>query len=235
VSSRRPRIAGEQRRPSDPVGAGSADPGSDEQAAEGVQAVGARSDDRQPPHDAVTAESPSTADSAPRAPLSRRTQVVLVMLGLVAVAAVAFALLATLTVRQAESGAQTQVDAEDAATAAASTAVETMLSYDHATIADDLDAATTLMTPDFAKEYEELAPQVIAAAEQRKIDVAATVRAIAPLECGQECSTSQVRLLAFVDQHRTIAGKPGTPAALSAVVTMKKVDGTWRVAGLTTS
>ena len=153
----------------------------------------------------------------------------------VAVAAVAFALLATLTVRQAESGAQTQVDAEDAATAAASTAVETMLSYDHATIADDLDAATTLMTPDFAKEYEELAPQVIAAAEQRKIDVAATVRAIAPLECGQECSTSQVRLLAFVDQHRTIAGKPGTPAALSAVVTMKKVDGTWRVAGLTTS
>jgi Mce-associated membrane protein len=152
-----------------------------------------------------------------------------------AVLAVVFALVSLVVVQRAEASAQGQVDARDAATAAASEALPRMLGYGHETIADDLDEATEVMTGAFAKKYSELAPQLVTTAQQRKIDVSATVRTIAALECGQECSTSRVRLLAFVDQNRTIAGEPGSPAALSVVIEMRKVDGDWRVNDLTTS
>ncbi|RYJ01743.1 MAG: hypothetical protein EON52_20905 [Actinomycetales bacterium] len=151
------------------------------------------------------------------------------------VVAVAFALVSLLMVRGAEASAQDEVDARDEATAAASAALPRMLGYRHATIAQDLDDATEVMTPKFAKKYTELTPQLVTTAQQRKIDVTATVREIAALECGQECSTSRVRLLAFVDQSRTIAGEPGSPAALSVVVEMREVDGDWKVDDLTTS
>ena len=151
------------------------------------------------------------------------------------VVAVAFALVSLLMVRGAEASAQDEVDARDEATAAASAALPRMLGYRHATIAQDLDDATEVMTPKFAKKYTELTPQLVTTAQQRKIDVTATVREIAALECGQECSTSRVRLLAFVDQSRTIAGEPGSPAALSVVVQMREVDGEWKVDDLTTS
>lgn len=152
-----------------------------------------------------------------------------------AVVAVVFALVSLLVVQRAEASSQDQVDARDDATAAASAALPRMLGYRHATIAADLDEATEVMTSSFAKKYTELTPQLVTTAQQRKIDVAATVRTIAALECGQECSTSTVRLLAFVDQSRTIAGEPGSPAALSVVVEMREVDGDWLVADLTTS
>ncbi|SKB07765.1 hypothetical protein [Aeromicrobium choanae] len=152
-----------------------------------------------------------------------------------AVVAVVFALGSLLAVQRAEASAQDEVDARDEATAAASAALPRMLGYRHATIAEDLDEATEVMTPKFAKKYTELAPQLVTTAQQRKIDVTATVREIAALECGQECSTSRVRLLAFVDQSRTIAGEAGSPAALSVVVQMREVDGDWMVDDLTTS
>ena len=153
----------------------------------------------------------------------------------VALASIVFALVALLVVQRDESSAVEQFDAQDAATAAATDAIPRMLGYEHATIADDLDDATEVMTTSFAKKYTELAPQLTATAEQRKIDVTATVRTIAALECGQECSTTSVRLLAFVDQTRTIAGEPASPAALSVVVKMKQVDGDWLVDDLSTS
>ncbi|GAA3540055.1 hypothetical protein AFL01nite_29460 [Aeromicrobium flavum] len=156
-------------------------------------------------------------------------------LAVLAACAVVFALVSLLVVQRAEAAAQDQADAQDAAVAAASKALPEMLGYEHASIADDLEAATEVMTKKFAKKYSELAPQLIATADQRQIDVVATVRTIAALECGQECSTSQVRVLAFVDQNRTIAAKPGSPAALSVVLEMKKVDGDWLVNDLTTS
>lgn len=152
-----------------------------------------------------------------------------------ALASVVFALVALLVVQREEASAVEQFDAQDAATAAANDAIPRMLGYEHASIADDLDDATEVMTDSFAKKYTELAPQLVATAEQRKIDVTATVRTIAALECGQECSASSVRLLAFVDQNRTIATKPASPAALSVVVRMKLVDGDWLVDDLTTS
>lgn len=164
-----------------------------------------------------------------RRPARRTTLVVL------AIAAVVFALVALLVIQREEASAVEQFDAQDAATAAASDAIPRMLGYEHATIAADLDDATEVMTDRFAKKYSELAPQLVTTAEQRKIDVTATVRTIAALECGQECSTTSVRLLAFVDQHRTVATKPASPAALSVVVRMKQVDGDWLVDDLTTS
>lgn len=160
------------------------------------------------------------------------TRTVLVAL---AVVAVVFALVSVLVVQRAEASAQDQQDARDDAAAAATDAIPRMLGYRHATIADDLDEATEVMTESFADQYSELTPQLVTTAQQRQIDVTATVRTIAALECGQECSTTKVRLLAFVDQNRTIAGKPGSPAALSVVISMKKVDGDWLVDDLTTS
>ncbi|WP_286930418.1 MULTISPECIES: hypothetical protein [Aeromicrobium] len=152
-----------------------------------------------------------------------------------ALAAVVFALVVVLVIQREEASAVEQFDVQDAATAAASEAIPRMLGYEHATIAADLDDATEVMTKRFAKKYSELTPQLTATAQQRKIDVTATVRMIAALECGQECSTTSVRLLAFVDQNRTIATKPASPAALSIVVRMKQVDGDWLVDDLTTS
>lgn len=152
-----------------------------------------------------------------------------------ALASVVFALVALLVVQREEQSATEQFDAQDAATAAATDAIPRMLGYEHTSIADDLDDATEVMTDSFAKKYTELAPQLVATAEQRKIDVTATVRSIAALECGRECSTSAVRLLAFVDQNRTIEDKPASPAALSVVLRMKLVDGQWLVDDLTTS
>ncbi|WP_370616247.1 hypothetical protein [Mumia sp. Pv 4-285] len=221
MSNRRPRIAGERRRSTEqtstPLEATESTETSTDSAESSAAAPGVR-----PPR-------PS------RPPLSRRAKVVLAGLGVLAVVAVAFAVVATLAVRQTESAADERVETADRATAAATPALETVLSYRHASVADDLEAATDLMTDEFAEEYEQLAPQVASAAKQRKIDVAASVRAIAPLECGQECSDTSVRLLAFVDQHRTVAGKPGSPAALSVVVRMEKIDGDWLVAELTTT
>lgn len=232
--SKRPRIAGERRVPVTAPSAGA----SSTSVADEAQA--------ERPTDETTAPSTTDTDghdSSARAErsrpprtstLSRRARIVLAVLGVVAVLAVAFAVIATVAVHQVESSAQKQSDAADAATAAATKALPKVLGYRYATVAKDLDAATSVMSPAFAKEYLSLKDQIVSGAQQRKIDVVASVRAISPLECGQECSTDDVRLLAFVDQDRTIAGKPGTPAALSAVVRMTKRDGTWVVAELTT-
>jgi len=157
------------------------------------------------------------------------------LLAALAVASVVFALVAVVLVQRAESRVEAEFAARDAATAAGSAALERMLAYEHETIEDDLESATEVMTEEFAEKYSELAPQLVTTAQQRKVDVVASVRHIAALECGQECSTSAVRLLAFVDQHRTIDGEPGSPAALSVVLSMKRVDGAWLVDDLTTS
>ncbi|MGH1563641.1 hypothetical protein [Mumia sp. DW29H23] len=231
MNARRPRIAGERRRPSSPAEAADATDVEDA-GVDGAPAAEPEAEEQAKP---AVKPGPAPAARAPRPPLTRRARVVLAVLAFLALAAVVFAVVATLAVRQTENDAEARVDAAERATSAASTALETTLSYRHATVADDLEAATALMTPDFAAEYEQLAPQVASAAQQRKIDVAATVRAIAPLECGQECSDDSVRLLAFVDQTRTIDGKAGSPAALSIVVRMEKVDGDWLVAEMTTT
>lgn len=224
MSNRRPRIAGERRRPTEPADA----PQTDAPQTDAPQTDA-------PKTDAPEAAEPSAEPATERPTLSRRARLVLAGLALLAVAAVAFAVVAVLAVRQVEGDADRQVAAQDQAAKEATTALDTMLSYRHASVGADLEAATDLMTDDFAAEYEQLAPQVASAAEQRKIDVTASVRAIAPLGCGQECSTSSVRLLAFVDQYRTVAGKAGSPAALSAIVRMEKADGRWLVAELTTT
>ncbi|KAA1422245.1 hypothetical protein FE697_013860 [Mumia zhuanghuii] len=246
MSSRRPRIAGERRRPTDPAETAPADatPSSPADATPSSPADATPSSPADatpsPPADATPSPLVEATESIEtprpsRPPMSRRARVLLAALGVLAVVAVVFAVVATAAVEQTESSADERVATEDAATAAATPALETVLSYGHETVAEDLKSATELMTDDFAAEYEQLSPQVASAAEQRKIDVAATVRAIAPLECGQECSDTSVRLLAFVDQNRTVAGKAGSPAALSVVVRMEKVDGDWLVAELTTT
>ncbi|HPU13723.1 MAG TPA: hypothetical protein PLQ19_08015 [Aeromicrobium sp.] len=157
------------------------------------------------------------------------------LLVLAATLAVIFALVSFFIIHRAEATASGQAEANDAATGVAAESLPKILGYKYASIEKDLDSATELMTTSFAKKYTELSPQLVATATGRKIDVQAVVREVAPLECGQECSESTVRVLAFVDQHRTIAGVVGTPAALSVVVKMTKVDGDWLVSDLTTS
>lgn len=166
---------------------------------------------------------------SPRRPRART------LLVAAALASVLFALTAFVMVHRAESAAQDQYDAEDSATGAAAEALPTMLGYRHQSVKQDLEDATKVMTKSFAKKYAELSPQLATVAQQRQIDVTAVVRDVAALECGQECSTQTVRVLAFVDQNRTIAGKAASPAALSVVVTMKQVDGDWKVADLQTT
>lgn len=151
------------------------------------------------------------------------------VLALLTVVSLMFAAAAFVVVQRQVGEVTGQADAAADATNAAAESLPAMLGYRHASMAADLDAATDLMTKRFAAKYSELAPQLTSVAEQRQIDVVAQVRKIAPLECGQECSSTSVRVLAFVDQNRTIAGEPGSPAALAVVVTMKKVSGDWLI------
>ncbi|KHL16334.1 hypothetical protein CLV56_2552 [Mumia flava] len=240
--SPRRRIAGEKRRPAsaeralpEEADARLADASSADATPRDGAPDDAAPDDAAPATAAPDAAAPSA--KPPRRPWGRRTRALVIVSVVVAVVAVAYAAIAFFTVNGVENDATDRVDVEAEATTAAVAAIPEILGYSHETIDEDLEGATEFMTDDFAAEYSELAPQVSSLAEQRELVVTAGIveDSIAPLSCGQECSPSEVRLLAFVDQERTLAGKPGSPAALSVVLRMEKVDGTWLVAELTTT
>lgn len=136
-------------------------------------------------------------------------------------------------------------DARAAATSAAATAAEKILSYDYKAIETERSDAGKLMTDDFLKEYDELYSgkycdvipeqnctetgtfaEVI---KSRKQSVEASVVDVAPLECGDDCSQSKVTVLLFIDQATTIDGKQLPPNGTQAKFTMVKQGGSWLV------
>ncbi|MCX6399734.1 MAG: hypothetical protein NTX33_07385 [Propionibacteriales bacterium] len=160
-------------------------------------------------------------DVASRMPTSRARLYAAVALVL-AVAAAAF------TGLQAH-GATATADARAEALAAAKTRVPELLSYENATLEDDLARAIDQTTGEFTDDYRTILTDVVTpAATERKISTSASVSAAGVVSGGRD----EVVVLLFLTQTTT-AAKAGTSVSGSRVeVTMARIGDTWKVAGL---
>ena len=82
----------------------------------------------------------------------------------------------------------------------------------------------------FAKKFESIAPALQDLAPQRKIQVKATVRNAAPVECGDSCSADRATVLVFIDQAR-VADDAEEPTVFGNRIELMMVerDGRWLV------
>lgn len=119
---------------------------------------------------------------------------------------------------------------EKEASAAASSAAETIFSYQYDKLDEHLTDSKKLMTSKFAKDFEKIAPALDDIAPQRRVQVEAVGRNAAALSCGDECSPGTVNVLVFLDQARLIDGSK-EPDVIGNRITMKMVhrDGIWLV------
>lgn len=118
---------------------------------------------------------------------------------------------------------------EKAATTAASSG-ETIFTYQYNQLDEHLKDAKAIMTPAFAKKFESIAPALQELAPQRKIQVKATVRNAAPIECGDTCRADRVTVLVFIDQARVADGsKEPTVFGNRIELNMVERDGRWLV------
>lgn len=118
---------------------------------------------------------------------------------------------------------------EDSSDAAAM-AAETIFSYDWNKLKQHMSDSKKLMTPQFATKFEEVAPALSALAPQRRIQMKATVRSAATIECGNKCADDKAKVLVFLDVARLADGsnKP-TVFGNRIEMTMIKRDGDWLV------
>lgn len=209
---RRPRVAGQRRRPGPP-------------------ATPAVPDDVTPVPDDVTPV-PDDVTPAPDdvTPARRRLRGVPRGLRLPA-AALALSLLALAAVAGVSVGDPAARERDSrAATAAARTALEQLLSYDHETIATTVDTNGALLTGGFRQEYAStMRTRIAPLAQQEK----AVVRA-RTYEAGVVSrSADEVVVQVFLNQARTAAGQDQPAIDQNRVIaTMRRVDGRWLVARL---
>ncbi|MGH3458375.1 hypothetical protein, partial [Aeromicrobium sp.] len=118
---------------------------------------------------------------------------------------------------------------EEAADTAASSA-ETIFTYQYDKLDEYVEDAQDTMTPSFAEKFKTISPALNDLAPQRKIQVKASTRDAAALECGNTCSEDKARILVFVDQARLADGSD-KPTVFGNRVELEMVnrDGTWLV------
>lgn|GEM_PF-2569491 len=127
-------------------------------------------------------------------------------------------------------------DAQEAAVSSASSATETILSYQYDQLDQHEKNAKSVMTAAYFKdEYEaKTLPALKQVAPQRKVSVKADVRNAAIVPCGEQCSSDQASVLVFVDVDRRIAGEDQATVASGRIkVDMTRVGGDWRVSNIT--
>lgn len=120
--------------------------------------------------------------------------------------------------------------AGDAALARARSGVAALLSYDGATILDQLDDESRLLTGPFRRKYLTLVRSVVGpAAQQQRIVTKATVVSSAVMDAGSQ----RVKTLLFVNLVTT-GGTGGTPAVTGSrlVVVLKHVGDKWLISSL---
>jgi Mce-associated membrane protein len=156
----------------------------------------------------------------------RSAAAALVLLTALAAASVAW----TSSARSDLSAAEGRREARSAAAAAAQQAVPELLSYDAATLDDDLAAARDWITESFRDEFATLQDDLIQpAVEEQGFATAAEVTRVGVVEG----TTRVVTLLVFVEQTTEREGEePDEPIATRATVRMEKVDGRWLVGDL---
>lgn len=155
---------------------------------------------------------------------------------LVAVLAVVTGLLLVLCGWLASQPSSAEIeDALGDAQVAADRALPTILAYDHRTLEEDRAAATELMTPEYAEEYDRLFDAIARNAPKVKPVVEAEVIASSIVRGDAE----RVSVFVFVDQvtrnAQTPADGPGTSWRNSVTVTMAKVGDEWLVDALETN
>lgn len=148
----------------------------------------------------------------------------LVALGAVLVA-LALAVLAGIQAHLAAGTAEARADA----LAEARTRVPQLLSYEHATLDEDLDRALEQTTGSFTKDYEQILTDVVGpTAERRGISTAATVGAAGVVSGDRE----EVVVLLFLTQTTTAKGDRSSVSGSRVEVTMARTGDTWKISGL---
>jgi hypothetical protein len=122
------------------------------------------------------------------------------------------------------------VEAHEQAASTASKAGETIFSYRYDRLDEHLRESKAAMTPSFGKKFEAIAPALRELAPQRRIQLKASVRHAAAVECGDKCEDDRATILVFYDQARVAdgSGKP-TVFANRVELMMVKQDGRWLV------
>jgi Mce-associated membrane protein len=172
----------------------------------------------------------STEPSDTRGRPSRRDLLLLVPLALVALAVLVIG--GYLVVNPPGGSSDKDVaTAQRQASSAAASAAETIFSFQYDKLDEHLSASKALMTPSFAKDFDKIAPALTELAPQRKIQVQAMTRESAALPCGDECSSTKVSVLVFIDQARLVGSSKADPTVFAnrIKVSMVKRDGGWLV------
>jgi Mce-associated membrane protein len=157
--------------------------------------------------------------------------------GLVPVALVAVAVLALGVALMIKGVSERGGDSGDAldtsrgqAVSAAGPAAETIFSFSSDKLPQHESAAKALMTTSFGKDFAKIAPALTEVTKDRTIVVKAVTREAAPMACGDECSTTKVDVLVFLDQARLVgSSKEPTVFANRISVSMVKTDDGWLV------
>jgi Mce-associated membrane protein len=124
-------------------------------------------------------------------------------------------------------------DARVEARAVAEKVVPTLLSYDPRTIADDLNSRLPQLADPFRRDYESLMRDVIApAAASAKMGTQSSVTATGVVPTADP---DEVKFIMFMSQAAVTEGaQPQQPLGGQVVATLRKVDGSWLVSGLST-
>jgi len=155
--------------------------------------------------------------------------VALVALTVISVAFAVFGVVTGVRTARADDISATRSAAEDAA----STAAETIFSYQYNRLSQHLSESEATMTPGFAKKFKSISPALKALAPQRKIQVKAVVRNAAAVECGDSCDANKATVLIFIDQARVADGvKKPTVFGNRIKVAMVRRNDRWLVSNI---
>lgn len=148
----------------------------------------------------------------------------LLALGAVLVA-VALAVFAGLHAHRAAATSDARADALDAA----KSRVPALLSYDKATLDEDLDRALAQTTGSFADDYEQILTEVVEpTAKRRGISTKAAISAAGVVSGDSD----EVVVLVFLTQTTTAKGNRSSVSGSRVEVTMERTGDDWKIAGL---
>jgi len=148
----------------------------------------------------------------------------LLALGVVLVA-LALALFAGLQAQRAAATSDARADALDAA----QTRVPDLLSYDKATLDEDLDRALDQTTGSFTDDYEQILTEVVEPTAQRRgISTHASISAAGVVSGDRD----EVVVLLFLTQSTTAKGDRSSVSGSRVEVTMERTGDDWKIAGL---
>ncbi len=129
---------------------------------------------------------------------------------------------------QAQRAAETS-DARADALEAAKIRVPVLLSYDKATLAEDLDRALDQTTGSFADDYEQILTEVVEPTAQRRgISTDASISAAGVVSGDRD----EVVVLLFLTQTTTGKGDRSSVSGSRVEVTMERDGDEWKIAGL---